>query len=189
MSILSSDFDSLAFVPASQNTRPAYPLGRPVDGRLRFGMTPEQAFLYRSLVAEVEDEYASFSINTRLYAKRLHRTSHSHIFRHIEHLIERGWIMVSGYGRFKFVHPVMRFKPHGSTPKQNYSISTEVPEKRSFANLQQARPNSKLTITQVHAIRRSKNTARQIAAEFGVSHKTVGKIRSRNIWKWVPDET
>jgi hypothetical protein len=49
---------------ASVGTVPAYPLGQPVDGRKRYGMTPEQAAVYRWLV-ENRPHKGSFNIQYR----------------------------------------------------------------------------------------------------------------------------
>lgn len=96
---------------ALERTVPAFPLGQPVDGRPRYGMTPEQACLYRWLVLQ-KPHAKPFAMNSRAIAWLFHQKSHGGILRLVTGLIERGWL--EGDGRaYRFVHPVMTFKaPH-----------------------------------------------------------------------------
>lgn len=87
-----------------QGTIPAYPLGMPVDGRLRFGMTPEQARLYGWLVKH-KPHSQSFTMNFRDIAAHLGKQYHSKVYDHAMALIERGWLQKDGE-RFQFVDPI-----------------------------------------------------------------------------------
>lgn len=92
---------------AKEKCIPAYPLGRPVDGRARYGMTPEQAHVYRWLVKNKPHDMP-FSINTRELSVIM-ATKHSGIHQRVRALVERGWI--EGHGSFyRFVAPVRQLK-------------------------------------------------------------------------------
>lgn len=92
---------------AREATIPAYPLGRPVDGRLRFGMTPEQAHVYRWLVKNRPHDRA-FVVNFRSVAKAM-MTKEGNAHQRIMALVERGWLERDDAG-YRFVHPVMMFR-------------------------------------------------------------------------------
>jgi len=99
---------------ASVQTVPAYPLGRPVDGRPRYGMTPEMAAAYQWLVAHKPHD-AEFAVNFRESAWRMAR-HHGSFHLTVQGLVDRGWIEKSGFlkrggqSTYRFVHPVMTFK-------------------------------------------------------------------------------
>jgi hypothetical protein len=97
--------ESLAFY--ATKTVPGFPLGQPVDGRKRYGMTPEMACVYRWLVKhKPHDE--TFGVNFRETAWRMAR-HHGTMHKTLRALVERGWL----YGEndaYAFVHPVMTFK-------------------------------------------------------------------------------
>ena len=96
----------------SDRTVPAFPLGQPVDGRERFGMTPEQACLYRWLVAHKPHD-KPFVVNCRVIAPLFLVSAHSQIHDRLMALCERGWLMREDAG-YRFVHPVMTFlEPRG----------------------------------------------------------------------------
>jgi hypothetical protein len=97
--------ETLAFY--ATRTVPGYPLGQPVDGRLRYGMTPEQACLYRWLVLQ-KPHAKPFALNSRSIAWLFHQSSHTGILRLVRGLIERGWLERDDAG-YRFVHPVMHF--------------------------------------------------------------------------------
>lgn len=92
---------------AHEITVPAYPLGKPLDGRERYGMTAEQAALYRWLVNNKTHD-APFPMLFRDVAKRANRDL-SKVHDQVAALVERGWLKKVG-DRYAFVHPVMRFK-------------------------------------------------------------------------------
>lgn len=92
---------------AYENTVPAYPLGRPLDGRNRYGMTPEQACLYRWLVKHKPHD-RKFGINYRETAWRMAR-HYTKIHASVQALIDRGWLDGRG-NAYAFVHPVMKFR-------------------------------------------------------------------------------
>lgn len=93
---------------ALERTKPAFPLGQPLDGRPRYGMTPEQARVYRLLV-EVMQHDLPFAPNFRELAKEL-EISHGKAHDHFQALVERGWLKhTAGYGLYEFVLPVMHF--------------------------------------------------------------------------------
>ena len=96
---------------ARVNTVPAYPLGIPTDGRARYGMTPEQACLYRWLV-KYKPHNESFKINTREIAVLFLARSHSRIHDRLVGLVERGWLAHDG-ARYRFVEPIRRFVERG----------------------------------------------------------------------------
>lgn len=96
---------------AKDNTVPAFPLGQPVDGRERYGMTPEQAHVYRWLV-QYKPHNQPFPVNTRALGQAM-ATTHSSIHDRLKALVDRGWLQ--GQGSFyRFVEPIMAFKapPH-----------------------------------------------------------------------------
>jgi len=93
----------------SERTVPAFPLGQPVDGRPRYGMTPDQAEVYRWLVSHKPHD-ADFGINFREVAWRMLRHP-SKVHANARALVERGWIENrGGYTKYRFVHPIMTFK-------------------------------------------------------------------------------
>ena len=91
---------------ASVGTVPAFPLGQPVDGRQRYGMTPEQAAVYRWLVENRPHDRA-FSINYRAVGLSM-ASPIGNIHMRVCALCERGWLERVGL-HYRFVHPVMRF--------------------------------------------------------------------------------
>lgn len=98
---------------ASVETVPAYPCGRPVDGRPRYGMTPEMAAAYRWMT-EHKPHDQPFGINFRETAWRMAR-HHGSFHETVQHLVERGWLhklddVNHMNGTYCFVHPVMQFK-------------------------------------------------------------------------------
>lgn len=103
--------ESLAFY--ATRTVPGFPLGQPVDGRPRYGMTPEQATAYRWLVGNrPHDE--PFCLNFRNVAWNLQR-HHGRTHRVISGLMERGWLIKVDAPdpravTYAFVHPVITFK-------------------------------------------------------------------------------
>jgi hypothetical protein len=95
-------------VAHQMQTVPAHPLGIPVDGRKRYGMTPEQAITYRHLVkTKPHDEV--FSIHFRTLAKSL-ICGLGNVHQRVTSLVERGWLTVDERGRYQFVEPVMQFR-------------------------------------------------------------------------------
>jgi hypothetical protein len=96
---------SLAFY--ATRTVPGFPLGQPVDGRLRYGMTPEQANVYRWLVAHKPHD-RPFSMSFRAIAQLMASTS-GNIHARVISLCERGWLERDDAG-YCFVHPVMHFE-------------------------------------------------------------------------------
>ena len=104
--------EALAFY--GTKTVPAFPLGQPVDGLPRYGMTPEQACLYRWLVKHKPHD-GPFEINFRAIAPLFLVSAHSLIHDRVMNLIERGWISPHGNGkrltgRYRFVHPIKQFR-------------------------------------------------------------------------------
>lgn len=102
---------------AHENCVPAYPLGQPEDGRKRYGMTPEQAHIYRWLVKNrPHDE--PFAMDFRTIGSMMGCSCGTAHF-HIRALIDRGWIKPHGKGarltgRYAFVQPVKHFaEPRG----------------------------------------------------------------------------
>lgn len=91
---------------AQTATRDAYPLGRPLDGRERYGMTHEQAKVYRWLVANRPHDRA-FLVNFREAAVSTLCLAKVHAA--VQALVERGWLERDDAG-YRFVHPVMQFK-------------------------------------------------------------------------------
>jgi hypothetical protein len=96
---------SLAFYAI--RTVPGFPLGQPVDGRLRYGMTPEQASIYRWLVQHRPHD-KSFAISFRHLAQCMASTS-GNVHQRVAALCERGWLERDDAG-YRFVAPVMQFK-------------------------------------------------------------------------------
>ena len=95
-----------------QATIPAYPCGKPLDGRDRYGMTPEQGALYRWLVKNRPHDGA-FAMKFRDVAAKSNRDlCKTHI--QITALVERGWLEKVG-DLYAFVKPVMHFgnRSHG----------------------------------------------------------------------------
>ena len=91
-------------------TIPAYPIGKPVDGRMRYGMTPEQAHVYGWLVKNrPHDE--PFGLQFREVALAMATTA-GNVHMRVQALIERGWLMQppEHWPAYMFVHPVMTFK-------------------------------------------------------------------------------
>lgn len=98
-------------IAAALKTVPAFPLGQPVDGRPRYGMTPEQAAAYRWLVANRSHLHA-FLLDFRDVAAGvpMHLSTLHHCVRE---LVDRGWLYeVRGetQTRYGFVAPVMHFE-------------------------------------------------------------------------------
>lgn len=100
-----------------QATVPAYPLGRPVDGRPRFGMTQEQARIYWWLVRN-RSHTRVFALSFRDVSEGTgHEVSTVHAC--VMGLIERGWLYKierqDRHPLFAFVRPVKMFKePRGA---------------------------------------------------------------------------
>jgi hypothetical protein len=96
----------------AQDTIPAHPLGIPVDGRPRYGMTPDQACLYRALVKAMPHDKA-FRMKFRTAAAKMGiDTSRLHV--RMQALVERGWMHQHRRGVYGFVAPVKLFKvPRG----------------------------------------------------------------------------
>ncbi len=88
------------------DTVPAFPLGLPTDGTLRYGMTPEQAILY-CWVLKHKPHTEAFQINSRIIAS-LFLTSHSLIHDRISALVERGWLRKQGR-QYVFVLPIQHY--------------------------------------------------------------------------------
>lgn len=90
-------------------TVPAFPLGQPVDGRERYGMTAEQAHVYRWLVKH-RPHSGPFRVNFAELGLVM-ACSRWNIFSRVESLIERGWIKpCSVHGTYEFVQPVKLFR-------------------------------------------------------------------------------
>ena len=88
-------------------TVPAYPLGKPLDGRERYGMTPEQASLYRWLVKNRPHDQP-FLMQFRDVGKMSNRSlGKTHV--QVAALVERGWLKKVG-DLYAFVHPIRHFK-------------------------------------------------------------------------------
>ena len=88
-------------------TVPAFPLGQPLDGRPRYGMTPEQACLYRWLVKYRPcDGFFSIRLRDVSYCNRI---SLGNAQQRVSALVERGWLEQVGQ-KFRFVQPVRHFK-------------------------------------------------------------------------------
>jgi len=101
--------ETLAFYAI--RTVPAFPLGQPVDGRPRYGMTPEMARVYRWLV-DNRPHNGEFRLCFTEMCEAL-ATERSTAHMHIVGLVERGWLEagpVNGAWRhYSFVHPVRVF--------------------------------------------------------------------------------
>lgn len=91
------------------DTVPAHPLGIPVDGRERYGMTAEQACVYRFLVKTFILHDMPFRVRFRATAKAM-GTGTTKLHARVKALVERGWIIEKRRGVYAFVHPVMHFK-------------------------------------------------------------------------------
>lgn len=88
-------------------TIPAHPLGIPLDGRARYGMTPEQAHVYGWLVKNRPHDRA-FAIAFRHVAQVMASTE-GNIYQRVSALVERGWLARDDAG-YRFVQPVMKFR-------------------------------------------------------------------------------
>lgn len=85
-------------------TVPVCPLGRPG----RYSMTPAQQRLYRWMVAQYEERAVeAFSVRRIAAEAGIYTTS---AYRLLQALVERGWMEREGR-RYRFDHPVMRFRP------------------------------------------------------------------------------
>jgi hypothetical protein len=93
---------------AYQTTVPAYPLGRPVDGRPRYGMTQEQAYVYRWIVKNRPHD-GPFNVNFRELASCMMATSVHHVHGRVQALVERGWLTKDD-GGYRLLHPVKVFR-------------------------------------------------------------------------------
>lgn len=92
-------------------TVPGFPLGQPKDGRPRYGMTPEQARLYRWLLKS-RPHHIPFPMHFRdaevdigIGKASLHRC--------MQGLVERGWVDHApngGHAEYRMVRPVKRFR-------------------------------------------------------------------------------
>ncbi len=87
-------------------TRPAFPLGKPATCD-RYGMTPEQANVYRWLVKN-RPHRNPFAISFREVAIVMAST-HGNIHARVSALVERGWLERNG-ARYRLVAPIMHFK-------------------------------------------------------------------------------
>lgn len=99
----------------ASDTIPAFPLGRPIDGRKRYGMTPSQARIYRWLVAN-RSHTDTFMVAFRVASADI-GINLSCIHSCVVELVARGWIAEvhqHGRGVYRFVEPVMMFKDPGS---------------------------------------------------------------------------
>lgn len=108
--------ETLAFY--ATRTVPAYPLGEPVDGRPRYGMTPDQARAYCWLVNH-RPHFGQWQICfTEMCAALETERSTAHM--HVMGLVERGWLEPGesngGHTRYAFVHPVRMFKAVSHAP-------------------------------------------------------------------------
>lgn len=96
----------------SEATVQAYPLGEPVDGRPRYGMTPDMARIYRWLV-DNRPRFGQWQICFTDLSEAL-ETERSTAHMHIVGLVERGWLEPGerngGHTLYSFVHPVRVFK-------------------------------------------------------------------------------
>jgi len=98
---------------AQEATIPAFPLGQPVDGRPRYGMTHEMARTYAWLVKNRPHD-AMFYLNFRDVAVGS-GTDLSTVHMHLRGLLERGWLHKFDNANhmhiaYAFVHPVMTFR-------------------------------------------------------------------------------
>lgn len=92
-----------------ERTIPAYPLGRPVDGRERYGMTPEQAHIYRWLVLNRPHD-GSFRLNFAQLGEVM-LCKRWNVFKRVMALVDRGWLKpCKAHGTYEFVQPVMLFR-------------------------------------------------------------------------------
>lgn len=90
------------------DTVPAYPLGKPLDGRDRYGMTREQACLYRYLVKTLPHD-ERLKLRFRGLARSM-MCSLGNVHNRVSGLVERGWMTVDKTGGYRFVEPIMHFK-------------------------------------------------------------------------------
>lgn len=88
-------------------TIPAYPLGKPLDGRARYGMTPEQAYIYNWLVRNRPHD-RPFAISFRAVALAM-AAPLGNVYTRVQGLIERGWLTRDDAG-YRFVAPIRTFK-------------------------------------------------------------------------------
>jgi hypothetical protein len=96
----------------SHDTVPAFPLGQPLDGRKRYGMTPEQACVYRALVKAMPHD-KEFRMKFRTAAAKM-GMSIDRLHIRVQALVDRGWLQQHGRGVYGFVAPVKLFKvPRG----------------------------------------------------------------------------
>lgn len=112
-----------AIVIHSEATVPAFPLGRPDDGRERFSMTPIMAEAYRALIY-YKDEYGKMP-TVRTLGSMIGQDV-SATFRILTQLHERGWIAPNransnhrrSGGEYQFVLPIRFFKSPNQVPFQ-----------------------------------------------------------------------
>ena len=98
------------------DTVPGFPLGQPPDGRPRYGMTPQQAQLYRWLV-QSRPHHVPFRLHFRDAAEQLGMALSS-VHWCLMELVDRGWVEQLANGahtQFQMVPPVKRF---GSVPTE-----------------------------------------------------------------------
>jgi hypothetical protein len=94
-----------------ESSIPAFPLGQPLDGRKRYGMTPQQARLYRWLVKS-RPHHIPFQMHFRDAALAL-GTGVGSLHYCLMELVDRGWVSNTGAGahaQYQMVPPVMTFK-------------------------------------------------------------------------------
>jgi hypothetical protein len=85
-----------------------YPLGKPLDGRDRYGMTRQMAGLYRWLVQNrPHDRPFKVNFEERAVIQACYK---SNVHREVQQLVERGWLEIDDAG-YKFVQPIMSFNP------------------------------------------------------------------------------
>jgi len=92
---------------------PAHPLGIPVDGRPRYGMEPEQAKLYRWLLAN-RAHHEEFRFDFRAVALAI-GSHHGTVHNLTKGLVERGWLYRADNSNhlkviYGFVQPVVHFR-------------------------------------------------------------------------------
>lgn len=98
----------MSAVPYVDDTRPAFPLGQPLDGLQRFSMTHEMAELYRWLIVN-RPHHEEFTVNFRDVA-RLTGMQASKVHDRAMGLVEREWLEKTERGKYRFVQPIMRFR-------------------------------------------------------------------------------
>lgn len=121
-----------------------------------------------------------------------------------------GYAVVKLNGKYYFAHRLAYFLATGADPKQNLVLHScdnppcclpkHLSEGTSLDNMQdklrkgrhRSNPprgssahNAKLTVAKVRAIRKSKQTHRALAKRYGVNHRVIGRIKSRQMWKHV----